>query len=194
MVKTIFMPVHRGNNCDLFDAALYNFVSKTVRLIAGKFYSVLSDDDIDDMINDVSLKILENLKKVDLEKNFYGWVYKTCRNTVYSRAKAMSKRRSRVIDLDEGFDNEDEALDPDRWSVMADEACEADRRMLEKEFEQKFWKTIDRLNPEQRKVAILLFEGTPYKEMARILDCSENTLKTRVCRTRQALLKMGIAA
>lgn len=181
MVKTILMPAHRGYNCDLFDTALYNFINKTIHHIARKFYSVLSDCDIDDLVNDVSLKILENLEKVDLDKNFYGWVFKTCRNTVYSRAKAMSKRRSWIIDLDEGYDNE--SVD-----------CEADRHMLEKEFEHIFWKTIDRLNPEQRKVALLLSEGTPYKEMAKTLECNENALKTRVCRTRQALHKMGLVA
>lgn len=194
MVRTIFMPVHRGYNCDLFDSALYNFVSRTVRLIAVKFSSVLSDSDIDDLVSDVCLKILENLEKIDLEKNFHGWIFRTCRNTVYGRAKAQNKRRSYTVELDEGFDAEDENYDLDRWSIMADDSCEADRHLLEKDFEQKVWKAVSRLNPEQRKVAILLLEGTPYKEMAKILGCSENTLKTRVCRTRQALYKMGIVA
>lgn len=194
MVRTIFMPVHRGYNCDLFDSALYNFVSRTVRLIAGKFSSVLSDSDIDDLVSDVCLKILENLEKIDLEKNFHGWIFRTCRNTVYGRAKAQNKRRSYTVELDEGFDAEDENYDLDRWSIMADDSCEADRHLLEKDFEQKVWKAVSRLNPEQRKVAILLLEGTPYKEMAKILGCSENTLKTRVFRTRQALYKMGIVA
>jgi DNA-directed RNA polymerase specialized sigma24 family protein len=30
--------------------------------------------------------------------------------------------------------------------------------------------------------------------MAKELGCTENTVKTKVCRTRQALLKMGVAA
>ena len=47
---------------------------------------------------------------------------------------------------------------------------------------------------EYKKVAILLMKDTPYKEMAIELGCTENTVKTKVCRTRQALLKMGIAA
>ena len=77
---------------------------------------------------------------------------------------------------------------------MVDYTFMADRKVQEREFEERFWKAVNRLNPEQRKVAILLYEETPYKEMAKELGCSENTLKTRVCRTRQALLKMGIAA
>ena len=41
---------------------------------------------------------------------------------------------------------------------------------------------MSRLKDDYREVAIMLHEETPYKEMA------------KVCRTRQALLKMGVAA
>ena len=77
---------------------------------------------------------------------------------------------------------------------MVDRTFMADREIMEREFEERFWKAINNLNPEYRKVAILLMEETPYQEMAKELGCTENTVKTKVCRTRQALLKMGIAA
>ena len=101
--------------------------------MVGKFYSILSDEDIDDLVHDTYVRLLENQEKADME-------------------------------------------------------------IMEREFEERFWKAINNMNPEYRKVAILLMEETPYQEMAKELGCTENTVKTKVCRTRQALRQMGIAA
>ena len=194
MIKTFVTPYNKGAYGDLFGASLYNTVDKLVRRMASKFYSILSDEDIEDLVHDGYLRVLENKDRVDFSKNFEGWVYRICKNLLNSYTKTKSRRNSWIVDLDEDFDDEDATFDLDRSSVMVDYTYVADRHIEEREFEERFWKAVNRLNPEQRKVAILLYEETPYKEMAKELGCSENTLKTRVCRTRQALLKMGVAA
>ena len=43
MIKTIFAPIRKGDYSNPFGAELYNSVSKTVRRMASKFYSILSD-------------------------------------------------------------------------------------------------------------------------------------------------------
>ena len=194
MIKPFYAPTDKGAYADVFGTSLYNTVSKTVRRMAGKFYSILSDDDIDDLVHDTYLRLLENQEKADLSLNFDGYVFRTCRNRVNSCAKAKSNRNYWTVDLDEDYDDDDAPYDLDRSSVLVDRTFVADRELLEQEFEERFWKAVNRLNPEYRKVAILLMEETPYKEMAIELGCTENTVKTKVCRTRQALLKMGIAA
>lgn len=194
MIKPFYAPTDKGAYADAFGTSLYNTVSKTVRRMAGKFYSILSDDDIDDLVHDTYLRLLENQDKADFSLNFDGWVYRACKNGVNSCAKAKSRRNSWIVDLDEDYDDDDAPFDLDRSSVMVDYTFMADRQMLEDEFEQRFWKAVSRLNPDYRKVAIMLHEETPYKEMAKELGCTENTVKTKVCRTRQALLKMGVAA
>ena len=60
MIKTIFAPIRKGDYSNPFGAELYNTVSKTVRRMAGKFYSILSDEDVDDLVHDTYLKLLEN--------------------------------------------------------------------------------------------------------------------------------------
>ena len=194
MIKPFYAPTDKGAYADAFGTSLYNTVSKTVRRMAGKFYSILSDDDIDDLVHDTYLRLLENQEKADFNLNFDGWVFRTCQNRVNSCAKAKSKHNYWTVDLDEGYDDDDAPYDLDRSSVLVDSTFVADRELLEQEFEERFWKAVNRLNPEYKKVAILLMEDTPYKEMAIELGCTENTVKTKVCRTRQALLKMGIAA
>ena len=194
MIKPIYAPARKGNYSNPFGAELYNTVSKTVRRLAGKFYSILSDEDVEDLVHDTFLRVLENRDKADFSLNFDGYVFRTCRNRVNSCAKAKSNRNYWTVDLDEDYDDDDAPYDLDRSSVLVDRTFVADRELLEQEFEERFWKAVNRLNPEYKKVAILLMEDTPYKEMAIELGCTENTVKTKVCRTRQALLKMGIAA
>lgn len=194
MIIPIYTPSQKGTYSDPFGAKLYNTVNKTVRRMAGKFYSILSDEDIYDLVHDTYVRLLENQEKADMSLNFDGWVFRTCQNRVNSCAKAKSNRNYWTVDLDEDYDNDDAPYDLDRSSVLVDRTFVADRELFEQEFEERFWKAVNRLNPEYRKVAILLMEDTPYKEMAIELGCTENTVKTKVCRTRQALLKMGIAA
>ena len=194
MIIPIYTPSQKGTYSDPFGAKLYNTVNKTVRRMAGKFYSILSDEDIDDLVHDTYVRLLENKEKADMSLNFDGWVFRTCQNMVNGCAKAKSKRNSWIVDLDEDYDDDDALFDLDRSSVMVDRTFMADREIMEREFEERFWKAINNLNPEYRKVAILLMEETPYQEMAKELGCTENTVKTKVCRTRQALRQIGIAA
>lgn len=194
MTKTIFVPSLNSSNSNPFGQSLYKTVNKTVRSMAGKFYTILSDEDIDDLVQDTYIRIIENSSKIDFDKNFAGYVFRTCQNMVNSCALAKSKRNSIILDLDEEFDDEDYPYELDRSSILVDRTYVADRMTLEEEGKEKFWGVIDRLTPSHREVADLLMEETPYDEMAKVLGCSSNALKTRVCRTRQTLSKMGIAA
>ena len=194
MTKTIFVPSLNSSNSNPFGQSLYKTVNKTVRSMAGKFYTILSDEDIDDLVQDTYIRIIENSSKIDFDKNFAGYVFRTCQNMVNSCALAKSKRNSIILDLDEEFDDEDSPYELDRSSILVDRTYVADRMTLEEEGKEKFWGVIDRLNQSQREVADLLMDETPYDEMAKVLGCSSNALKTRVCRTRQTLSKMGIAA
>lgn len=194
MTKTIFTPSLNSSNSNPFGQSLYKTVNKTVRSMAGKFYTILSDEDIDDLVQDTYIRIIENSSKIDFDKNFAGYVFRTCQNMVNSCALAKSKRNSIILDLDEEFDDEDSPYELDRSSILVDRTYAADRMTLEEEGKEKFWGVIDRLTPSHREVADLLMDETPYDEMAKVLGCSSNALKTRVCRTRQTLSKMGIAA
>ena len=194
MTKTIFVPSLNSSNSNPFGQSLYKTVNKTVRSMAGKFYTILSDEDIDDLVQDTYIRIIENSSKIDFDKNFAGYVFRTCQNMVNSCALAKSKRNSIILDLDEEFDDEDYPYELDRSSILVDRTYVADRMTLEEEGKEKFWGVIDRLTPSHREVADLLMEETPYDEMAKVLGCSSNALKTRVCRTRQTLSKRGIAA
>lgn len=179
---------------DTFGESLYATVNKNVRRMAGKFYSILSDEDIEDLVHDTCLRVMNNRDKVDFNRNVNGWIYRICRNCVNDYTAAVSKRNGWMVELDEDYDDINSSYDLESNPVLADYTFTAERPIEEKEYEEQFWRSIRKLTPEYREVAMLLIDETPYSEMAQTLGCSEDTLRVRIFRTRKALLKLGIAA
>ena len=189
MVKTFFVPTQDTTAAEaaIFGESLFNRVDKNVRTMAGKFWSILSDEDVEDLVHDTYLGILENKAKADLSKNFNGWVFRICQNAVNKCARAKSKRNGWLLEIDEDFDDDDEAMDLDRSSIMEDYTFSADRETLEAEFYERFMAAVGKLNPESQEVVQMLMDEVPYDIMAERLGCSEGTLRVKVFRIRKEL-------
>jgi RNA polymerase sigma factor (sigma-70 family) len=162
--------------------------------MAGKFYTILSDEDIEDLTHDAYLRVMENRNKADLNKNINGWIYRICQNCVNGYTAAKGRRKGWITTLDEGYDDDEYSCNADYINQMADYSYSADRPLNCREFETRFWGGIEKLTPEYRDIAMMLLNEIPYCEMAKALGCSEETLRVRICRTRKALHRMGIAA
>ena len=85
MIKSSFVP-KRGYelDCDPFDASLYTTVRKHIRLMAGKFYTILSDEDIEDLTHDAYLIVMENRDKADYMNQMADYSYSADRPLNYS--------------------------------------------------------------------------------------------------------------
>ena len=189
MVKTFFVPTQDTTAAEaaIFGESLFNRVDKNVRTMAGKFWSILSDEDVEDLVHDTYLGILENKAKADLTKNFNGWVFRICQNAVNKCARAKSKRNGWLLEIDEDFDDDDEAIDLDRSSIMEDYTFMADRETLEAEFSDRFNAAVAKLNGESQELVQMLMDEVPYDIMAQRLGCSEGTLRVKVFRVRKEL-------
>jgi RNA polymerase sigma factor (sigma-70 family) len=162
--------------------------------MAGKFYTILSDEDIEDLTHDAYLRVMENRDKADLNKNINGWIYRICQDCVNGYTADKGRRKGWITAIDEGYDDDEYCYSADCMSELADFSNSADRPMECREFEKRFWNGVGKLTPEYRDVAMMLLDETPYSEMAQARGCSEEALRVRIFRTRKALLKMGIAA
>lgn len=181
------------HDTDLYGVALYDFVKKHTTKMAGKFYSILSDEDMEDLVHEAYLKVCDKRHQHKEGANFNGWVWTICRHAVYDCADAKRKYNEEHIAIDEDFDDDD-AMDIDHSSVLADWTFATDRQMIQEEFKNKFWKGINKLSPDSREVVELLMKGTPYDVMADILDCSEGAVRVRVYRARKELERYNIAS
>ena len=185
MISTSFVPSRalKGTSVDLFGDYLYHIVTKDIRLMAARFYSILSEQDIEDLIHDTYIKIFDKSSSFRPGGNFEGWVYRICRNSVLDCASQTSKRRGRCCALPQDRDYDERS---------AYDSASADRKVIQQEEERKIWRVIGNLKPESRELAYMLLDGVTYNEMAEALGCSENTVKTRVCRFRQQLRNYGL--
>ena len=76
MVKSYYAPNGSIDGAhDRFGESLYDTISRHIRRLAGKFYSILSVEDVQDLIQDTYLRLLENSSNGDFSRYFECWVY-----------------------------------------------------------------------------------------------------------------------
>ena len=193
MITSTFVPdsIHAGD-CGPFGESLYNTISKNISRLAGKFYSILTIEDVQDLTHDTYLRLLESKSNADMSKNFAGYVYRTCKNQVNTYALNKSKRNGWLYSYDEDYCDDETCNDCEDSAIFTDDTYMADIPVMRKEFNQKLWRVISKLNPTDRSIAVMLMDEVPYKEMAQELGCTENAVKTKVFRTREVLRKYGL--
>lgn len=169
----------KGNNLDLFGDYLYSLTSRFIGYTASKFYSVLSTEDVEDLIQDTWMKINDKREQYDPKGNFEGWVYSICRNCVYGLCNKLAKFQGKKLGLPEDYKEME-------MNEFLDER-DTDFDIIQREETNRIECGIQTLKPKHQKVVRLLIDEVPYKKMAVAIGCSENTVKTQVCRVRQVL-------
>lgn len=172
----------KGNNDDLFGDYLYALIGKFIDYMASKFYSVLSTEDVEDLIQDTWMKINDKKEQFNPDGNFEGWVYSICRNNVYG----LCNKRARLQGKKLGFPEDYKEMEMNEFLDERD----TDFDIIQREETDRIERGIQTLKPHGQKVVRLLIDEVPYNKMAPVLGCSENTVKTQVCRVRQVLRKV----
>ena len=183
MVNCSIVPnrTDKGTEYGLFGDYLYEIVNENIRQMSSKFRSVMSKDDVFDLTQNTWLKIVEKSGNYDPNGNFEGWVYRICKNAVYDYAR----KRDELIKMQRALPVKPEkAVSP----VFRTDRS-PDFHIIQKESVEHINKGIASLKPMQQQVVNMVINGVPYKEMATVIGCRDNTVKTIVCRVRQVLNK-----
>jgi len=142
---------------------LYRFVSRITR----------REDIIDEVINDVMFVVWEKAASYDRKCKPSTWIFGIAFNK--ARQALRDEGRSKEESLDE--------LDEDNaWLGRPDAGLQ--------QLEMTDWleSALKILSPDQRAVIELTyFEGLHYSEIADIMNCPENTVKTRMFHARKNL-------
>jgi RNA polymerase sigma-70 factor (ECF subfamily) len=134
------------------------------------------DAEADDICQEIFVIIYKNLARFRGEARLSTWIYRLATR----EAIRFARRRRLVRGLTELFARDKQDMPRTDWSES-----EADRRHYLRQL-------LDRLAPE-RRLALVLYEieGLPVNEIARISDCAENTVWTRLHRARTDLEKIA---
>jgi len=128
-----------------------------------------SQDQADDLVNDSVIKAIGAAGRFTPGTNFKAWMFTILRNLYYNERRKWHMRR---ISLEDST-----VLEP-----MTPAPQEA--RLTFNDFRKAF----GQLNPEQRRVLILVgAHGLSYEEAAHLCRCRVGTIKSRTSRARSDL-------
>jgi RNA polymerase sigma-70 factor, ECF subfamily len=131
----------------------------------------------DDIVQDVFIKLYQNLDSIRSKQSIQYWLFKTARNEFY----ALS-RNTRLKKL------YDEAEDYDEVEIE-------DTVSLEDEFESieltKLIKDeLEKIRTDQKEIFVLReYAGMTYKEIASLMETDEENVKSKLYKVRQKLIK-----
>ena len=130
----------------------------------------------DDIVQDVFIKLYQNLDNIHNKQSIQFWLFKTARNemlTIFRNTK-NKKLYSNSVDLEEI-----EIKSPDSLSEQIEN----------KELSKIVLSELDVMSVEFREVFILReYSGLSYKEIASLLEIEEDLVKSRLYKARQKLV------
>ena len=121
----------------------------------------------DDLLQEVFIKVWENLEKFRGESQVSTWIYRIAVNTCLLHLRS-NKKQAKVNVEDYG-------------SKISDETNDKEAQV------QLLYKCISELNETDRLIITLLLEEVPYPEIAEVTSISEGNLRVKIHRIKQQL-------
>jgi len=144
--------------------------------------SGLSEEDAEDILQDVFLKVYLNLNDFDGDLKFSSWIYAITRHQVISNHRRLKARvDSSAVHL------ENEAVQALAFELSIDESL--DRALLRERLE----KIINQLDPKCREVIILRYwEEKDYREIADIMKRPAGTIASLLHKAKKDLAALWL--
>ncbi|MBE5040370.1 RNA polymerase sigma factor [Ructibacterium gallinarum] len=144
-----------------------------------------NSDDAADMAQEVLVKIFKNINKFKGDSKFSTWIYRVATNTCLDELKRI--RRHPSYSLDQEIDTEEGSISAE----IEDDAPTPEESAERKAVRDAVNIAIARLGDDHKKVIVLRdLQGFSYEEIAKIMNCSEGTVKSRISRARSQLKKI----
>jgi len=163
-----------------FREIVERYQSKVFSIIFG---ILRNRNDAEDIAQQVFAKVYFSIKNFDFRSSLLTWIYKITVNECYDY---LRKKRVRKLVYESDFSQEDS----DRMQASepaVDPGVPVDKQLAQRDLIVKLLSKI----PEDERSLILLkeVEGRSVEELAQMTGLNENTIKVKLFRTRQKLLK-----
>lgn len=160
-----------------------------VQRYQGKVFSIIrgilrNRNDAEDIAQQVFTKIYFSLRKFDFRSALVTWIYKITLNECYDY---LRKQKVRKLTYESDLAEDDLRRIDNVEDTRRNPAADIDRTTELKEIVAKL---LDKLSEEERQLLIMKeVEGYPVEELARLVSMNENTVKVKLFRARQKLVK-----
>ena len=170
----------KKGDADVYEKIIQKYQSKVFGLI---YNMTKNQNDIEDLAQEVFIKIYKNLGKFKGESSLYTWIYKITVNLCLDEMK----KRKNVIYLDEKIEVDDGEVNRE----LPSEEKSQEKLYEEKELQEKLHNCINKL-PEKQRVMIVLrdIKGFSYEEISKITDVKLGTVKSQINRARIKLKEL----
>ena len=146
----------------------YNAVYQSIRAL------VKDEDAVQDLVHDSYIKGFQNLDKLDDPEKYQAWMKRLASNTALDYL-----RKKRPALFSERVDENGEEID---LRHADDDLSHQPEQMLDKkETVRLIQEILGTLSPEQRMaLSMMYYEERSIREIAEVMNCSENTVKSRL--------------
>lgn len=146
-------------------------------LLVNYFYKMLWQDreKAEDFMQDFFSKLIEKPRLYDTSRNFKTWMYSVANNMCKNEYRKQAVRSNTANSIDDGIQVKDFNTD-----IV--------KKTDENTFSERLEKELNQLEESQKMTFVLrYYEDMQIKEIAKTLNCSEGTVKSRLFYTLKKL-------
>ena len=160
----------RGGDMRSLEELVYRYDEKVLSMAV----SFVGDmDDAKDIYQEVFIRVFKALPKFEFRSRFSTYLFRIVTNVCLSH---RTRNKKRVFMPVEEEVEEDSSLNKHGGSPIAPD--QSDATVINNEISTRIHSAVGTLSPQQRTVFVLRHhEGFKLKEIARIMECAEGTVK-----------------
>src|SRR6266699_3704761 len=163
-----------------FREIVERYQSKVFSIIHG---IVRQRNDVEDIAQQVFAKVYFSIRNFDFRSSLITWIYKITVNECFDYLR-KKKVRKLVYESDM---SEDEVRRVENSEPSLDRGTRADSALARRDYVVKL---MDRVSAEEKRLLLLKeVEGYSVEELSGMLSMNENTIKVKLFRARQKLVK-----
>jgi RNA polymerase sigma-70 factor (ECF subfamily) len=173
----------QGGDESAFRDIVERYQSKVFSIIHG---IVRQRNDVEDIAQQVFAKVYFSIRNFDYRSSLITWIYKITVNECFDYLRKKKVRRL-VYESDM---SEDEVRRVENSEPAPDRTVRADTTLARRDY---LTKLLDKVSEEERNLLMLKeVEGYSVEELATNLGMNENTIKVKLFRARQKLVRASV--
>lgn len=168
------------------EMAFQSIVERYQAKVFSIIYGILRNhNDAEDIAQQVFSKVYFSLKNFDFRSSLLTWVYKITVNECYDY---LRKKKVRKLVYESDF-SEDDAMRMENTEIAKDKGAPVDTTLARRDYISKL---LAKLSEEERTLLLMKeVEGHSVEELADMTGINENTIKVKLFRARQKLVKVA---
>jgi RNA polymerase sigma factor (sigma-70 family) len=152
------------------------------RLYATVYHMTSNHEDANDLVQDAFIKAYKSINSFKGQSSFYTWIYRIAVNRTINHLKRRKNRNHFSLD---DIDSNIQA-DPDFVELMSHVTPRREAGLTE--LQAKLNEALQKLSEPHRAVVVMHdVQGMTHADIARVMKCSEGTVRSRLFYARQQL-------